>query len=73
VEGLVLGVVGGGTMGSGIAVAGLAAKGVAHVVLVDQSDEGLEKAKAYITRGVQSLLRRNKMPKHLAKPAEVRE
>ena len=52
--GMVMGIVGAGTMGSGIAIAALAAKTgfVGRVVVVDRSTESLERAKAYIARGV---------------------
>jgi threonine dehydrogenase-like Zn-dependent dehydrogenase len=65
-------VVGGGTMGSGIAVAGLAASGVCRVVLVDRDEATLDRAQAYVARGAQSLARRGRLRPALATPAAVR-
>jgi 3-hydroxyacyl-CoA dehydrogenase len=59
-------------MGSGIAVAGLAASGVCRVVLVDRDEATLDRAQAYVARGAQSLARRGRLQPKLATPAAVR-
>ena len=70
---MVMGIVGAGTMGSGIAIAALAAKTgfVGRVVVVDRSTESLERAKAYIARGVGSLQRRGRLSKKVAAPETI--
>mmetsp|Transcript_64613 Transcript_64613/g.126867 ORF Transcript_64613/g.126867 Transcript_64613/m.126867 type:complete len:715 (-) Transcript_64613:170-2314(-) len=73
-SGILLGIVGGGTMGSGIAIAALAAKhnAIASVVLVDSSEAGLKRGEAYIKRGVASLVKRGRMTQAQAKAVAQR-
>ena len=65
-SGLEVGIVGGGTMGAGIAIAALAAPGVSRVVVVDSSAERVEWARAYIARGLASLAKRGRLSPALA-------